>query len=1206
MTGWRLGAERERPAAREPFDPVLEGARHGLSREQSLAAWERARWEADRDGREDAERVQRRFQAIALRIAARGGALRPDVGRLTRVGVELDGEPAPRDELAIRAPGRSHGRALRHAPPQAMVYRDADDGELDADAAAQIAAARATGSQPLPAAIRAPLEAALGVTLDKVRVHDHDDADAAARSLGARAFTIESDIFFRKGLFRTDTRAGQRLIAHEVAHTQQPGGATGGGLRVSAPGDAAEREADRFADAFASVQPLDARHPASTTGGGRDRGEPRAGFPFAVPRSAGMLYRDREPGPRERATRLLIALGADGRASFTLEADGGPPFTAAGTVSGLVAGNYRVAINRARNGLTITNADGSPLPTTTRFDISIPASARGMHTLLRRATAAIPLVVSQGASAGAGGTGASGSVSESRRAIDQLPDHVRRILFTTSGDPALRPQDEPTVLRIGQKLAGLNESELSAFEARTIGATADLSAFEAGVDRYLEEVRRQRAASAETERTRIRLSRLDDVYTRYREYTQLQGRAATLGALGGSSPMAGGTALGMQPTLNRMRDELTAELRRYNFNSIAEFEQALQELLAAVRTEAQLVAREQLDRYEHVLAQEEQRYRQPGAGAELHQQLGGARGHYQRASQIRRDHAQMPWTPAEMEEQAYWSGQFHEAQGQGRAAVSGLSSSHPLLGNGDIPHEELATAGEAQVGPRMLGYIAERRSDVQRTRRNIAGSPDLVFELDTLMNTTFVRLGIPAGSMYRRVVADRNRDRAVDRALVSAALAVLALAAGLVSAGGGAVAVIGGATALGIGAFQAHEEFRRYETMHAAHGAQLVSEDPSFAWVIVALVGVGLDAAAVGSAIRGIRPALTAFNRTSDVAALEAQLAGTEERIRTAVMRSARLEAESRAAWRAVVRPPAALRAVLVPGLEEFGRLVYAIYLSARRGIAHFDLWVRTREAIDLVGDIARLSPEDLTLLKNGYQAAVRDMNAIAAHGQRLGMTEAEIGRTLQRWSSRSGGTADDIMREMTAARSGGARGTGTAVESGTSPRGHATEGTPPRDGVTGPVEQPWTPPRSWNGPVNHGRWEGMRGNSGWIDDRPEVIRVVGRSASGEANPIPFRNGVIDFSRWSQGEITVAGLTGEHANDMTRIRRAIADHFNLAPGRSDSARAQAALDYLRTAPDGFGGTGLRPHHTGGNRIQLVPRDAHKVQHTDLSIYPPGE
>jgi hypothetical protein len=71
---------------------------------------------------------------------------------------------------------------------------------------------------------------------------------------------------------------------------------------------------------------------------------------------------------------------------------------------------------------------------------------------------------------------------------------------------------------------------------------------------------------------------------------------------------------------------------------------------------------------------------------------------------------------------------------------------------------------------------------------------------------------------------------------------------------------------------------------------------------------------------------------------------------------------------------------------------------------------------------------------------------------------------------------------------------------------------------------------------------------------------------------------------------------------MKKIRIAIADQQKLAVGESPTKREQAALAWLRDADDGYGGKGLRPHHAGGSKIQLIPKDVHKVQHTDLAVY----
>lgn len=132
----------------------------------------------------------------------------------------------------------------------------------------------------------------------------------------------------------------------------------------------------------------------------------------------------------------------------------------------------------------------------------------------------------------------------------------------------------------------------------------------------------------------------------------------------------------------------------------------------------------------------------------------------------------------------------------------------------------------------------------------------------------------------------------------------------------------------------------------------------------------------------------------------------------------------------------------------------------------------------------------------------------------------------MQQWSQRSGVTADAVKQEMTASRAAGTTGTTPERVPTTSTTEDAPTAAPPtRNAGTSGEETPWVRPKGWNGPVNHGRWQGVRGNSGWIDDRPEVIRVVGRDpVTGAANPIPFRNGVADFSRWSQGRLHRARL----------------------------------------------------------------------------------
>ncbi len=81
------------------------------------------------------------------------------------------------------------------------------------------------GGQPLSEPVRGAMESSFGTDFHLVRVHSDGESDRLNRSLSARAFTAGRDIFFRHGEYRPGSRAGQRLLAHELTHVVQQGAA---------------------------------------------------------------------------------------------------------------------------------------------------------------------------------------------------------------------------------------------------------------------------------------------------------------------------------------------------------------------------------------------------------------------------------------------------------------------------------------------------------------------------------------------------------------------------------------------------------------------------------------------------------------------------------------------------------------------------------------------------------------------------------------------------------------------------------------------------------------------------------------------------------------------------------------------------------------------------------------------------------------------
>jgi hypothetical protein len=115
-------------------------------------------------------------------------------------------------------------------------------------------AAASTGA-PLSAPMRRRVERLTGANLSGVRVHEGGASQQASNAVGALAYTQGNDIHFAAGQYRPGTVDGDRLIAHELAHVvQQQGGRDAAPQQKSAtalsqPGDPAEVEADRLADA---------------------------------------------------------------------------------------------------------------------------------------------------------------------------------------------------------------------------------------------------------------------------------------------------------------------------------------------------------------------------------------------------------------------------------------------------------------------------------------------------------------------------------------------------------------------------------------------------------------------------------------------------------------------------------------------------------------------------------------------------------------------------------------------------------------------------------------------------------------------------------------------------------------------------------------------------------------------------------------------
>lgn len=193
-------------------------------------------------------------------VATRGGYVQKLAELKARPRREGQKEVSPpRNELALQRPALLNSRGVAASalvyprvqtpveitPDHDLLEREADAGAaLVPDEAADASVSRripltptwgldtttairgaTEGGIPLEPETRALFERPFGHDFSQVRIHADDAANAAARAVQARAYTYRNHILLKGREYTPGTARGQRLLAHELAHVVQQGGA---------------------------------------------------------------------------------------------------------------------------------------------------------------------------------------------------------------------------------------------------------------------------------------------------------------------------------------------------------------------------------------------------------------------------------------------------------------------------------------------------------------------------------------------------------------------------------------------------------------------------------------------------------------------------------------------------------------------------------------------------------------------------------------------------------------------------------------------------------------------------------------------------------------------------------------------------------------------------------------------------------------------
>lgn len=161
--------------------------------------------------------------------------------------------PEAAQKQPASSPASANLQALQGLAGNSAVSQLLEGRTADGSAAAAQDGLRTPG-QKLEPTLRTEMETRFGEDFGDVQVHT--DA-ASAQALDARAYTVGQDIVLGGEEDLSTSATGKQLLAHELTHVvQQSSGVVGNGgstMRVNAPGDQFEQEADSVAKTVTSV-----------------------------------------------------------------------------------------------------------------------------------------------------------------------------------------------------------------------------------------------------------------------------------------------------------------------------------------------------------------------------------------------------------------------------------------------------------------------------------------------------------------------------------------------------------------------------------------------------------------------------------------------------------------------------------------------------------------------------------------------------------------------------------------------------------------------------------------------------------------------------------------------------------------------------------------------------------------------------------------
>lgn len=598
------------------------------------------------------------------------------------------------------------------------------------------------GGTPLPADVRAQMEAALGGDFAAVRVH----VSSYAETIGARAFTRGPDLFFAPGAYDPTSPQGLQLLGHELTHVVQqaqgrvPVNAQIGGVPANADASL-EQEADELGAKAASALPPEKR----------DGAAPAHSTTLMAPAGHGPAQMKAAPdadqgAPPPVGPYLDEIEGLDAESPPTAAASGPPIQREPSKPKKREYVSFKIAVNREMTGEGFTTAANLQVfgvasvrsewknvkdhygpadsPVEIGVEVSLLQRMRGaaaaskgidvddkgkiagadarakdflaqpgsdeksalMKEIDRRYHAATGTPegtqIKPGETANAAlWNSIRDEVLFQHQYIANLPENVKKLIRVSTKGRQLTPADYDQLFRIAKKIDGMPQGQAADYASKVTASTTSLDEFETSVDRYIAEMATRNKETEAHNKTMTKLAGLEEVYKKFRLWQAVE-------AL---SPGAD----------DDLKTELEASLKSHGFTGgIPEFDTYVKTFLAGFETQSSKIVSDLLQKYAGRMYHEGERYQDQKEVSALHAKLGGVRTNHSivqdknkimdeeyHKQDAARERSRLPGqggtTPEPTPRFKQAEQEAIAARDAAKAEIKGLEHDHPIFQNDD-------------------------------------------------------------------------------------------------------------------------------------------------------------------------------------------------------------------------------------------------------------------------------------------------------------------------------------------------------------------------------------------------------------------------------------------------------------------------------------------------------------------------------------------